>query len=267
MAEHTRVAVVTGGNRGIGLEICRQLAEHGIHVILTSRDPDKGRSATQELTGAGLNVEYQQLDVLAQADIDALVGHLREQFGGVDILVNNAGVAQSGFDAEVVRTTIDTNVLAPLHISDALLPIMRDGGRIVMVSSGMGERSCLSEELAERFMNDMSRDELVGLLGEFVSTAAEGTHEDAGWPSSAYRVSKLAMNKLAEILGQELDADGNPRGILVNSACPGWVRTDQGGPHAPRSAREGADTPVWLALLGGDGPQGGFFRDHEPASW
>jgi NAD(P)-dependent dehydrogenase (short-subunit alcohol dehydrogenase family) len=267
MVEQTRVAVVTGGNRGIGLEICRQLAEHGVHVILTSRDPDKGQSATKELTDDGLDVEYRQLDVLDRAAIGELAAYVRDTYGGVDILVNNAGVAQSGFDSDVVRLTVDTNVFAPLELGDALLPIMRAGGRIVMVSSGMAERSCLSEDLAERFMHDMSRDEFVGLMRGFVSAVAEGTHEQAGWPSSAYRVSKLAMNKLAEIMGQELDAEGNPQGILVNSSCPGWVRTDMGGPHAPRSPREGADTPVWLALLDETGPQGGFFRDREPASW
>jgi NAD(P)-dependent dehydrogenase (short-subunit alcohol dehydrogenase family) len=236
-------------------------------VILISRDPDKGQRATRELTGEGLDVEYRQLDVLDHAAIDELAAYVRDTCGGVDILVNNAGVAQSGFDAEVVRLTIETNVFAPIALGDALLPIMREGGRIVMVSSGMGERSYLSEELAERFMHDMSRDEFVALMRGFVSSVAEGTHEQAGWPSSAYRVSKLAMNKLAEIMGQELDTGGNPRGILVNSACPGWVRTEMGGPHAPRSARDGADTPVWLALLDEDGPQGGFFRDREPASW
>lgn len=267
MATPTRVALVTGGNRGIGFEICAQLGEAGVHVVLTSRVPERGQEARDQLAARGLAVEAFTLDVCDAAGIEALARHLEATHGGLDMLVNNAGVAMSGFDAEVVRVTVDTNFSAPLALYERLLPIMRPGGRVVMVSSGMGDRSALSEDLAARFDGDLTRAELIALMGEFVDDVVQGRHEAKHWPSSAYRMSKLGLNKLTEILAAELDAAGNPKRILVNAACPGWVRTEMGGPHAPTSPEEGADTPVWLALLGDDGPQGGFFRERQPITW
>ena len=267
MSEQVRVALVTGGNRGIGFEICEQLGSQSIHIVLTSRDAKRGAEASDKLARAGIRAESLDVDVCVTADLDRLVEHIRERHGGLDILVNNAGVAMSGFDEEVVRTTMATNFFAPLELSDRLLPLMRSRGRIVMVSSGMGERSFLPAHLAQQFDGQMSRDSLIDLMNQFIDDVASGTHEERGWPSSAYRMSKIALNKITEILAAELTAAGDDRQILVNAACPGWVRTDMGGPHAPRTPAEGADTPVWLALLGEDGPQGGFFRDRSPVDW
>jgi carbonyl reductase 1 len=261
-----RIAIVTGANRGIGLEICRQLARRGVRPVLTSRGEEDGRRAAADLEREGLRVAYHPLDVTDDESIRALAGWAIASHGGLDILVNNAGVAMDGFNAEVARVTIGINFFGPLHVTERLLPLIRRGGRIVMVSSGVADRSKLSRPLRAELEGDaLTRDRLVELMKKFVSDVAAGTHTREGWPSSAYCVSKIGLNALTEILGRELVAEG--RGILCNAACPGWVRTDMGGPHASRSVEEGADTPVWLALLPEGGSQGGFFRDRKPAAW
>lgn len=235
--EHTQeIAVVTGANRGLGLEVCRQLARRGMRVILTSRDPERGREAVEKLGGEGLRLEFFALDVTDASGADALADQLRSGYGRLDVLVNNAGIFAdpSGREASVfaadldtVRACCETNTLGPLRLCQALVPLMPAGGRIVNVSSGMGQ------------LSDMN----------------------GGYPG--YRLSKTALNALTRILADEL----RDRGIKVNSVCPGWVRTDMGGPNATRSVAEGADTIVWAATLGGDGPSGGFFRDRQPIPW
>jgi len=262
-----RIGVVSGANRGIGLEISRRLAEHGVRVVLTSRDEAKGRASAEQLKAEELPVEHYPLDVTSADSIRALAEHLKKAHGGVDILVNNAGVSFSGFNAEIARATLDVNFFGPLHVTDALLPLMRSGGRIVMVTSGLGDRSSLSGPLRQRFSRpaEMSRDDLVGLMRQFIADVAAGKHARAGWPSSAYGVSKIGLNVLTAQIGKELQEDG--RGILCNAACPGWVRTDMGGSAASRSVEEGAETPVWLALLPEGGPQGGVFRDMAKVDW
>lgn len=234
-----KIAVVTGGNRGIGLEICRQLARHeDLHVILTSRDLAKGQAAAQALAAEGLEVSAFQLDTTSATDIAALAQWLQSTYGRVDILVNNAGVLLdqergqgSVFAASVdtIKTTMDSNVYGPLLLCQALVPLMKAHGygRIVNVSSGMGQ------------------------LG------------DMGGGYTAYRFSKVSLNALTRILAAEL----HDSPILVNTMCPGWVKTDMGGAGANRSVEQGADTAVWLATLPNDGPSGLFFRDRSPISW
>jgi NAD(P)-dependent dehydrogenase (short-subunit alcohol dehydrogenase family) len=232
-----RVAVVTGANRGIGFEICRQLARSsGIRVVLTSRDPDKGRAAAHQLAQQGLEVDVQRLDVTDAQSIAALVAFLERRYGRADILVNNAGVLLDPRGSRFLdsppatyRATLETNFIGPLALCQALLPFMRRQGygRIVNVSSGMGQLSAM------------------------------------GVGSPAYRLSKAALNALTCLLAAELRGSG----ILVNSMCPGWVRTQMGGSGAPRTVEQGADTAVWLATLPADGPSGGFFRDRQPIPW
>ena len=268
MLNTQRVAVVTGGNRGIGLEICRQLSRPGLIVILTSRSEETGRAAVTGLHERGYSAGWSGLDVDSDASIQAFAEKLRSDLGRVDILINNAGVSFNGFNARIARRTVATNFFGALHLTDALLPLMQPGGRVVMVSSGMGERALLAEPLARRFHDPtMTRDELVALMTQFVDDVATKQYSVNGWPSSAYCVSKIGMTKLAEVLARELAVQRDRRGILINAACPGWVRTDMGGSRADRSIEEGADTPVWLALLDQDGPTGGFFRDRQPATW
>ncbi|KYF77100.1 3-oxoacyl-ACP reductase, partial [Sorangium cellulosum] len=226
-----RVAVVSGGNRGIGLEICRQLARRAIHVVLGSRDEGRGSAAAASLAGQGLSVEARRLDVSDEASVEALARALASEHGGVDIVVNNAGIAMDGFNAEVARRTIDVNFFGPLRLTDALLPLVRPEGRVVMVTSGVGDRRKVSRSLQVQIGKaELTRAELIELMRKFVGDVSAGRHTAEGWPSSAYAVSKIGLNALTGVLARELAGDG--RGILCNAACPGWVRTDMGGAHA-----------------------------------
>lgn len=239
MSKKKMTALVTGANRGIGFEVCRQLAKQGYRVILAARFEGKGVQAAESLQKEGLDVQFRKLDITLPSDVEALAESLKRDFGGIDVLVNNAGVFLDDRDSEnssvfatkleTIRQTFETNVLGGFHLIQKCLPMMLTSGfgRIVNVSSGMGQ---LSE------MN-------------------------GGYP--AYRISKTALNAVTRIFADE--ASGH--NILVNSVCPGWVKTDMGGPAAEREVAEGADTVVWLATLPNGGPTGGFFRDREPIAW
>ena len=273
MNTQEKIAVVTGANRGIGFEVCRQLAKLGILVVLTSRDEKKGLEACKKLEQQELTVRYFQLDVTHAASVSRLVSFLQKEFGRCDILVNNAGVFldkngpedidfPSIFSAriDVIRQTLETNVYGPILLCQALIPLMKKNnyGRVVNISSGMGQ------------LCDMN----------------------GGYPG--YRISKAAINCVTRILTDELltfsllnrmpnlqmpleleaeDLAGSKKrsikgnNILVNSVCPGWVKTDMGGSGATRTVQEGADTIVWLATLPNGGPGGKFFRDRKEIPW
>lgn len=227
-----RVALVSGGNRGIGLEICRQLADKGYTVILGSRDETQGREAAEKLDG---DVHARQLDISDEESVKRLAESIEEEFGRLDVLVNNAGISndhgQSGVEADLdrVREALEANLFGAWRLSEAAIPLMRRNGygRIVNISSGLGAL------------------------------------EDMGGGQPGYRISKTSLNALTRILSSELRGTG----ILVNSVCPGWVQTDMGGSSASRTVEEGADTPVWAATLQDNGPTGGFFRDRRPIAW
>jgi carbonyl reductase 1 len=245
-----RTAVVTGANRGLGETIAAELRDRGLRVVPTSREPREG---------------FVTLDVTRADQAAALARQLASE-GGVDVLVNNAGTSLDGFDERIVRRTLEANFLGAMHVTDALLPVMRPGGRIVMVSSGLGSLAGVRSDLRARFEDPrLTREGLLGLVEEFPRDVAAGAHDRQGWPSSAYRVSKIAMNALVRVMARELE--GDPRRILVNAADPGWVRTRMGGRSAPRSVEHGARTPVFLALLPEGGPTGGFFRDEHAVAF
>jgi NAD(P)-dependent dehydrogenase (short-subunit alcohol dehydrogenase family) len=234
-----RVALVSGGNRGIGLEVVRQLGKLGMIAVLGSRDPDKGATAAGRLASAGVEAPVVALDVTDAGSIAAAVADVVERFGRIDVLVNNAGIALDGsrspvssvleVSPEIVARTLDANTLGPLRLIQAVVPAMqaRGYGRIVNVSSGLGQIS--------------------GMGGS--------------WPG--YRMSKAALNALTRIFAAEVGSAN----IKVNAVSPGWVRTDMGGQEAPRSVAQGADTIVWLATLPDDGPSGLFFEDRKPIAW
>lgn len=238
MAE-TRVALVTGANRGIGFEIVRQLARLGVMTIIGSREIENGKQAAQQLASEGLQPAVVQLDVDDPQSVVSGVAEARDLFGRIDILVNNAGIVLDGprsgsptaenIPLSTVQRTFTTNVYGPLLMIQAVLPSMKEinYGRIVNMSSGMGQ------------LSDMG----------------------AGYP--AYRMSKAALNALTRSLAGDL----GPGNIKVNSMCPGWVKTDMGGPEAERTPEEGAETAMWLATLDDGGPTGGFFRDKKPIPW
>jgi carbonyl reductase 1 len=258
MAKAKRTALVTGAGQGIGLEICRQLAAAGLDVILTSRDEKTGRAAADKL-----DVAYRRLDVTKPSDITALAADLRAEDRAIDILINNAAVSLDGFNSGVVEKTLAANFFGALAVTEGLLPLIPDGGAIVMVSSGMAELHAYSPEIRARFADpQLTTKRLVALVNEFAATVAAGNHTAKGWPSSAYRVSKAALVALTRVLARDLAL----RHIRVNAACPGWVRTRMGGKSAPRSVEHGAASIVWAALID-DATTGGFFRDGKPATW
>ncbi|MDQ3919196.1 MAG: SDR family oxidoreductase [Acidobacteriota bacterium] len=230
-----RVALVTGANRGIGLEVTRRLAALGFNVILGSRAPVKGEEAARRMVADGLKVIPGRLDVTDQKSINELKSWVEERFGALDVLVNNAAILYDSWqraadaDLDVVREAFETNTLGAWRMCEAFIPLLRKSrhARVVNVSSESG------------------------------SLAAMG----GGTP--AYSVSKVALNALTRMLADELRSSR----ILVNSVCPGWVATEMGGPQAPRTVEEGAASVVWAATLPDDGPTGGFFRDGQPLEW
>lgn len=253
-----KTALVTGANQGIGLETCRQLAERGYDVILTSRDVPAGEAAAKKL-----GVAYHRLDVTSATDIAALAADLEKQHRTIDVLVNNAGISMDGFNDRVVKGTLAVNFFGALNVTEALLPVIADGGTIVLVSSGMGELHAYSPAIRARFSDQhLTRDALVALVDEFIADVAAGRHEKNGWPTSAYRVSKAALNALARVLARDLAF----RNIRVNAVCPGWVRTRMGGRSASRPVEKGAASVLWAATLS-DATTGGFYRDGRPAQW
>ncbi|MEV0198511.1 SDR family oxidoreductase [Nonomuraea sp. NPDC050691] len=225
------IALVTGGNRGIGREVCRELAALGHTVLLTARSPEAAETAAGELGG---DVVPLRLDVTSQEDIAAVAAAVAERYGRLDVLVNNAAITYDTWqraasaDLDVVREAAETNLYGPWRLIQGLLPLLRESAhpRIVNVSS----------------------------------EAASLTNMGGGTP--AYGTTKVALNALTRMLAAELRGDG----VLVNAICPGWVATDMGGPGG-RPVAEGAAGIVWAATLPDDGPTGGFFRDGRPLPW
>ncbi|TLZ74622.1 MAG: SDR family NAD(P)-dependent oxidoreductase [Methanobacteriota archaeon] len=255
-------ALVTGANRGLGLETCRQLVAQGFRVVLTSRKESVGMAATQKLNSEGRDVVYHQLDITDGESISALAGDLPRLAPRLDVLVNNAGVGSWGADRAASARTIAVNYFGSRDVTDALLPFIPRGGRVVMVSSGMGELSYLGRDLRSKFADPaLTRPALEALVASYLRDLEKGDPGKAGWPS-AYSVSKISMNALARILARELVS----RGIRINSVCPGWVRTDMGGPNASRSVQVGARSIVLGATGVGDAT-GGFFRDGKMIAW
>ena len=259
-----KTAVVTGANRGLGLEVCHQLGTEGFRVILTSRDEGKGREALRELSTRRLDAACVVLDVSDAASVERFAERVKAEAQPIDVLVNNAGVALDGFDPEVVRRTLSVNLYGAMQVTDTLLPLLSTDAKIVMVSSGLGELSCFSSTLRTEFENPaLTREGLRELTESFVQSVAADRHTRDGWPSSAYRVSKVGLNAFTRIVARDLSGSGT----LVNAVCPGWVRTAMGGAGATRTVEEGARSIVWAAMLGADGPTGGFFRDGRPIDW
>lgn len=236
MHHQPKIALVTGANRGIGLETARQLAGMDIEVILTSRTESKGKEAIQGLQNKGLKLHYHALDVSDLTSILELKNFVIGRFGRLDILVNNAAVYLDESDSileidpQTFRTTLRTNLFGPFHTCREFLPLMEQNGygRVVNVSSGYGALKALDSPKV-----------------------------------GSYKLSKAALNGLTRLMASAVDASK----VKVNSADPGWVHTDMGGPTAPRSPQKAAEDIVWLATLPENGPSGKFFFDKKPIDW
>jgi NAD(P)-dependent dehydrogenase (short-subunit alcohol dehydrogenase family) len=224
-----KIALVTGANKGIGFEICRQLANAGIQVILTARDQEKGETAVNLLRKENPDLAFFKADVANPSEIKSLAAFIQKEYGQLDILINNAGILPDQdnslkADLDKAKKVLDTNFFGAWNMCQQLLPLLQksNDGRIINVSSGMG------------------------------------SFDEMGGGYAAYRISKTALNALTVIMGAELSGSK----IKVNAICPGWVKTDMGGSGAPRNVSQGADTAVWLATEPNI-PTGKFFRDRK----
>lgn len=243
MTENRRIAVITGANRGLGLETARQLARRGYKAVLTSRDAVQGKAAADKLQGEALDVGYHPLDVTRADSVQRLAEFLDNAFGRLDILVNNAGIfpeqalAQGARSApsvlemslESLRENLQTNTFGALRLIQTFVPLMRrrDYGRIVNISSGYGQLARM----------------------------------ERGFP--AYRLSKAMLNVVTCLVAAELESEN----IKVNSVDPGWVRTRMGGAQATYSPGEAAEWVVEAATLADDGPSGAFLKHGQPTEW
>jgi NAD(P)-dependent dehydrogenase (short-subunit alcohol dehydrogenase family) len=229
-----KIALVTGANRGIGFEVCRQLGILGFTVLLSARDSVKGEAAAKLLADNGLEVIFYRLDVSNRNHIPRICDEIKQQFGRLDVLVNNAAILYDlgkqaiNADLDMVNKALITNLYGPWLLCQAFIPLMQRNryGRIVNVSSGAGSLHYM----------------------------------EGGTP--AYGISKVALNALTRKLASEIRGNG----ILVNAVDPGWVATDMGG-HGGRPVEEGAKGIVWAATLPDNGPNGGFFHDGKPEPW
>src|ERR1017187_10087735 len=240
-----KVALITGANKGIGLETARQLGKLGVTIVLGARDLAKGEGAAAELKKDGVEARALKLDVANEADRAAAAKHIEKEFGRLDILVNNAGVmldprtgnATSTTPAAMLRETFETNFFAVVALTQALLPLLRksEAGRIVNLSS---------------------------ILASLTLHATKGSPVYNA-KTFAYDASKSALNAFTIHLAHELRGTK----IKVNSAHPGWVKTELDGPEAPLDVVEGAKTSFQLATIGEDGPTGGYFHSGQTIPW
>lgn len=235
MTDPQRVAVVTGANRGLGRAIATELAERGLHVIITARDAQAADAVSRELNGKGLVTSGHQLDVTDPASVARCFADVAIQHGRLDVLVNNAGIAigrgqlAASPDLERVYATLEANLMGAWRCSAAAIAEMRPNGygRIVNITSHLGS----------------------------ISTMAD--------TNVAYRVSKAGLNALTRILAAELQGTN----ILVNAASPGRISTRMAAGKTDRTPEQATDTPVWLATLPNDGSTGGLFHDRQPLPW
>lgn len=241
-----RVALITGANKGIGLETARQLAQRGATVLIGARDAARGETAANTLRGEGFKAEVVVIDTSDPASVTVAAQTVGDKYGRLDILINNAGVIledwmtpPSATTLQTFQETFATNVWGVLSTTQAFLPLVKNSpaGRIVNVSSTMGSLTTMAD--------------------------ASNPYGGGGAYANAYRTSKAALNMLTELFAKELAQTT----IKVNSICPGWVRTEMGTDAAPRSVEQGATASVRYATLPADGPTGGFFDEDGAVAW
>ena len=290
MTTYARVGAVTGGNKGVGLAIVRQLAlqypksptNNGpLLIYLTARNEERGRAAIDSIRtdaqlqkakalrsqGGLTDVEYLPLDIDSKQSIDDFAGQIKKAHPeGIDFLVNNAAVAMDGFDEGVVKKTLHSNYYGTLEATQQLLPHIRSGGRLVNVASMAGKISNpkYSEAIRSRFLNAKKPEEITQLMEEFSSAVAKGTHQK-DWPSAGYAVSKAGVIGMTKTIAELTAAGGS--NVLINSCCPGYVNTDMTKGRGVKTPDQGAQTPVLLAIGDIKGSNGQFWQNEKIIHW
>ncbi|KAK5125591.1 hypothetical protein LTR85_011865 [Meristemomyces frigidus] len=291
MAVQSRVAAVTGANKGIGLAIVRNLAlqyptsplKAGPFLIyLTARSAERGAEAVNTLNndpqlkeakvlaqdGGDTTIKFRELDISQTKSIQEFSKFLKtEHPEGIDILINNAGIAMQGFDANVVKDTIHTNYYGTLEATQDLLPHIRNGGRLVNVSSMAGKLNKYSDDIRNAFLQAAKTDvsACTALMEKFKDAVADGKEKEAGFPSAAYAVSKAGETAFTKAIAME--EEKRNRRVLVNACCPGYVKTDMTKGGGAKTPDQGAQTPVMLALQDIGGRTGGFWQSEREIEW
>lgn len=238
-----KIALITGANKGLGYEISRQLGKLGIVILVAARDKKRGLAASEKLKAEGIDAHPVIMDVTHEPSIVRAAKFIEQEYGRLDILLNNAGLmpdmslTAANTPPDILHAVFETNFFGPVIVAQTMLPLLRksEAGRIVNMSSSLGSLTLASDPASP-----MAEFKVLG-----------------------YDASKTALNSFTVHLAWEL----RDTPIKVNSACPGWVKTDMGGENAPGTVEQGADTPVWLATLGPDGPTGGFFNSRKAVPW
>ncbi|CAH8463115.1 unnamed protein product [Schistosoma rodhaini] len=274
-----KLAFVTGSNKGIGFSIVEKLAEfYGASgewdIYLTARDVELGQEAVEKLSNNGLDVKFHQLDITDQNSRKAFLTFVERNYpNGINIAVNNAGIAFKADSpesfGEQARVTVNTNFTSTIDFTEEFIPLLAENARVVNVSSSLSLFNLLklSDDLYEKFVGQMNLFELKELMKEFVKSAEDGTYSEKGWVSSAYTVSKIGVTKASFIFGEMLKDD--PRRIVINSCCPGFVDTDMTDHKGVKTTDEGADTPFYLATLPIDSkePNNQFVYERKVVKW
>lgn len=250
-----KLAIVTGSNKGIGYAIVKALCEKfDGDVLLTARDVGRGETAVKNLNQLGLKPKFHQLDITDDDSVARLKTFVTNNYAGIDVLINNAAIAFKTASTEPfaiqAEETLRVNYFSLLRVCDALFPLLRPGARVVNVSSSAGHLSNISSvELKQKLSSpQLTVDGLNALVQQFLESSKAGNHEQYGWPNRAYSVSKVAVSALTIIQQKAFDADARGN-IIVNSVHPGYVDTDMTSHQGPLTIEQGAEAPVYLALL------------------
>jgi len=270
--ESVKVAVVTGSNKGVGFGIVRGLCKQFQgHVYLTARDEGRGKAAVAELEKEGLHPKFHQLDIEDVKSIENLKQYLQKTYGGIDILVNNAGFAFKAAAtepfSEQAEYTTKINYWGTLNTCKALFPLLRSHARVVNVSSfvSLTTLNKCTEDLQKQLRACKTVDEVSAFMTKFVEATKKGEHKNEGFPESAYGTSKIGVTLMSVIQQHDIDQDSTRSDIIVNAVCPGYVDTDLTSHKGTKTIDQGADTPVYAALIaqGAKEPRGKFISDRQ----